>query len=1483
MSPRPGGETDKVGNRFELSWTVQHALYVLIGTTDWIVLEEDGELGAGVEFRICRDGGEEAHQVKRQHGTAESWTAKTLTNVGVLAAACSHTSQQREFRFISTIPARKVQELADKARTFANWQEYVRAIPKGLKATWDDVVAASGSQRNAWAMLRRSHFEAHSEEHLEELTEALAATALQGATPRQAVASLRQLLWNSLNHQLTATELDDRLGRYGVTRSSHLRGQAVLQRVETGLASWMDGVTAELLTPAIPRLEAQQVLELLEGGSRVAFIIGDAGAGKSAVVHQVAAGAVANDWAVSALRLDHLSEFATTKGLGEQLGLDMSPVSALAIAAAGKPSLLVVDQVDAVSTLSGRMPNSLSAVESLIREASAFPQLRIVLACRRFDADNDDRIRSLVHSQDSDPVLVEALDDAQIDHVVGGMGLDPALLEPKRRDLLRSPLNLVLLKESVENGAAPAFSNRTDLLQAYWKRKLQACKVRRSPPPRFPEAVAAVVQAMCDRRTLALDQTAVAAVGAQGFADDLDVLISEHVLVARSGELMFFHEAFFDYAFVITWLSRREPLIDYLADTGQQLFHRGQVRQVLTFLHEAEPERFAREATDLLLDGRVRFHIKAVAIAVLRALEHPSLEDWDVITQVVEAVPDLAERLWVATATAAWFDLLDGEGLIEELLRGGPPERARAKRYLVACASERTDRLAQIIAPYAGKDGDYPGWLGMLARFAGPQRSRGLFDQVLVQVRSDVYPGGAMALWQSAYSLPNVESGWALELLKAFLIERPNAWGLDDSGHLLVLQFTEHAAIEAVETVSEREPQAFAELFVDYLVKALSVTRRDGLTPVAATAFPTLHVMHSGLRHHRLEDALWASGLTAMRHLIATAPESTQPLLEKLAASEFATAQMLLFETLAASPEAQAEYAAALLLQGNHRLVGNTETSMVMVLVAASLLRAVSAYLDPSRHDQLTEAVMSLRPPRESTGRSGWHEYQLLAALQEDRLAQAAKRRLGELCRKFGPPASPDMYASSFGAIASPIPQAAQNKMSDQQWLQALRRYDHDHTDWQRFTGGAGELSGDLRERTAAEPARFAQLALLMDTTLDARYHSAVLQGLAGAASQIPASLAFDVIRHAARVNDPLVDRYLAEPLKGRDGPVPKDIVTLLMERAKSSKDPAEPTSAPIEYEGQSVGENLWVTGINTSRGALHLALAVIADRDPDGQVAQRLAAELNVLAADPSLPVRTCTAVLITACLPHAVNECREAFATLTSADDVLLAASQVRRLTARLAHTEPRVAEDTVNRMLTSENEQVRRAGGDLAVYLGMELGLTELLNQTAYSDDAAVRTGVADACAGRLAYNDTPTAEQRILTRLVSDHDETVRAAAVAAVPSLRGRALRPFRQLLKALIASPAFASTATQLTLALLSATDRIDDIAAECIEQFISLRAVQERSDPWDHDAERMTELAVRALTQAPSSAARTRILDLIDALMQSTDAGHTLLDEAER
>ncbi|KAB8330405.1 hypothetical protein SD80_032035 [Scytonema tolypothrichoides VB-61278] len=74
--PLPGGETDKIGNRYEGRWTVYCMIDVIDEKADSIRLEKPGE--DAFEFFISKNGNLECHQVKRQKSGRGRWTLSAL-------------------------------------------------------------------------------------------------------------------------------------------------------------------------------------------------------------------------------------------------------------------------------------------------------------------------------------------------------------------------------------------------------------------------------------------------------------------------------------------------------------------------------------------------------------------------------------------------------------------------------------------------------------------------------------------------------------------------------------------------------------------------------------------------------------------------------------------------------------------------------------------------------------------------------------------------------------------------------------------------------------------------------------------------------------------------------------------------------------------------------------------------------------------------------------------------------------------------------------------------------------------------------------------------------------------------------------------------------------------------------------------------------------------------------------------------------------
>jgi hypothetical protein len=945
VSPRSGGEAAKFGERYEGRWTTRQLLYVLLGQVDAVTVEDVGEISLGAEFTLRRGDKVEVHQVKRQHGSANEWKPADLNHNGVLAAAAQHASMQRRFWFVSTAPSMVLSQLADAALRSPNLRSFVEHMltSKPLRSAFDYLSGTVyDSAETAWRTLRALEVRWPDERELEDGNSALAGLLLEGAAPALAAVGLGNLVLDHLGVTLDADKLIELLEPFGLKPKRLIGSLAIRQQVREILDNWQESVSRELLRPPIERNEAGELADVLHNDpARLLFVTGSGGGGKSAVLHQAVAQIEADGWPVLALRLDRIEPFSSTRELGQRRGLDVSPVTALAAVAQSGPSLLVIDQLDAVSLAAGRMPATFGVIIELLREARAFPDMRVVLACREFDAKNDYRIRELVAAEGVGRIEVAGLSDDQVDAALRSMGLAARPLTDGQRKLLRTPLHLVLLKTVADQPDALCFATSRQLFDAYWDRKDQDCQQQRPlPPVRFADVAGDLAEAISERRGLDAPESVL---DADDLRRDAKVLISQGVLAFDGRRLAFFHESFFDYAFARRWINHGHSLAEFLRAGEQDLFRRGQVRQILLHLREEEPERFLAEVEPVLTDPAIRFHIKDTVLAFLRALTDPTVAEWDLLGRLVAAKLPFADRLWLTMRTLPWFERLDAEGVIADgLASADDTDHRRVLELMLGAVKERPDRIAELVAPYAGRAPDYRAWLSWIIRFGNVYESRALFELLVAAVRRGDFDGIEGALWLGVHGLGQQQPGWAVELLGAYLAEGPHAFDLDAFGRVAALQLTEHALIELASKSSEGAPQAFLQLLVPYLLRVMELTG----TPPVGHPMVDRHFSHS---HpiigpaYDLDDALSRGTVVALRKLVAADPEAARPILGLLAVDPHDGAQWFLYEGLRAGRERYADWAAALLLEGDHRLISGYAQNPVWM--TRLLLEAITPHV----------------------------------------------------------------------------------------------------------------------------------------------------------------------------------------------------------------------------------------------------------------------------------------------------------------------------------------------------------------------------------------------------------------------------------------------------------------------------------------------------------------------------------------------------------
>ena len=662
-----GGVADKWGNRYEARWTIwRGVLPVLRGEFDALQVEPPDLAGEAAEFRLyCRasNGTDEVHQCKRQNAT--SWTVSALEAEGVLQPFGAHLASGTRVVFASSTPS-VLRTLAEKAASPLSVEEWSANLNQVEQRVRDDLVRI-WSLDNYGVHDRLTRLTVHTMDEASlhfAVIEALAA-AMDG-DPDTALSLLGAFAVNHLMERLTARQTWDFLREKGFSPRTG-SDPALSERVRGLTNRYVRGVqqARPQQLPLLRRAEVDRVVQALTApdGSRTVAVTGPPGGGKSTVVASVCERLTELGVVVGPLRLDVAAEAASAESLGvqEDIGFGGPPGRILGRAAAGELAVLIVDQLDAVSALSGQGEPVLDGVRETLEQARAIPSVRVVVACRSHDLKHDRRLRRLLSAEpvtrgNGGPegfaeVHVGDLSPELVRQAVGLLGL-PGEIPPPLVTLLGNAFNLSLLADVVSDASARGeladldmrtFSTRMDLLAEYHRRV-----DRRLQPTlglnQYTQAVFRIARQLADSGQLSLTQNAVADI-----AGTVDVLLHEGVLAASGRRLRFFHEAYFDYVFALHHLHAGRTSSDLLRDDPQDVLRRGQVRAVLSLEREQDADTYAVDLRGVLDRRAVRSHLRAAVLAWLTGLRSIRDEELDA---VLDTAVNREDRLrWEAVRT----------------------------------------------------------------------------------------------------------------------------------------------------------------------------------------------------------------------------------------------------------------------------------------------------------------------------------------------------------------------------------------------------------------------------------------------------------------------------------------------------------------------------------------------------------------------------------------------------------------------------------------------------------------------------------------------------------------------------------------------------------------------------------------------------------------------------------------------------------------
>ncbi len=1485
----PGGPADKIGNRYEKWWTLSVFVRMLQGRADAIRIEQPGV--DKTEFVVTVGSRRELHQAKHSH-TSGKWSLAALRADGLLEAIGRQLAGNDDrFVFVSASHARELSDLCEGARDAESTDEFKTAFLKAAKrkAHWESLLEAwRCDERTAMDYLRRIEVCTIDDSQLEEKVIS-GIPALFLANPRDVADALRGIAEDSVHHIITRQGLVNRLSQRGYRLRRLTSPASAAIAVDAATDRYLDGARRRLIQDRmVPRQATKTLLSRLGDTATESVMTGRAGCGKTMCVVEVVDALRERSAPVLAFRLDRFVSASTTADLGELLDLEESPIPVLAAAveATGRPGVLIVDQLDAVSTTSGRTSAAFDLVEQLLLEARglrARAVIHVVVVCREFDWENDPRMRRLLPKSHQKVDVTEFSDD-EVKEILTSAGFETGAFRDRQLRVLRLPQNLSLfLDAGFDSARAPEFKTVTEIFERYWEAKRRLVTERVAP---IADLWMDVMKTLCEEMTVS-QQLSVRKEKLDAFSPDyVKQLASEGVISFDGRRYGFGHESFFDYVFARLFVTRRESLVALLRESEQHLFRRGQVRQVLAYLRDADSARYVEELDDLLSDDGIRTHLKDLVFRLLAEVTSPTDAEWAIweqwlkpeLTAIKRGVPNdnrLSALAWRRFfVSRSWFAEIDRRQVIQRWLASNDERVAdMAVNYLKFHQRHAPDRVADLLEPYVDGSAEWQRRLRFLMESAEYHTSRHFFDLFLRLIddgtlddaRDRFVTNGTF--WLMLYSLGENRPEWVSEVLahrlrRRLALVRATGTQLRSGALLDHDQFMS----EPVEKSVEHAPAAFVEHVLPVVLE-ISDAAVTGDTP---PKLDDVWLIPFQSEHQNGEQACLSGLASALGAVARTGAVPLGDVIADLRRRDTYTANFLLLSLYRDADLRYADEAIALLCDEPWRFDCGFDDSSNWC--AMETIRAVVPHCAMENRERIEAVILDYVPPHERTPRGykqfGRARFDLLSAISPELRNRNANAHFDELARKFGDP-SGEPRGIVVSSVAAPIEENATLVMTDEQWLRAISKYPSENRidySGDQPRGGARELARALGARAKESPNRFTRLALQFPADANPVYLYEMLGELKetdAVTSELKLQLCQKAFEEARRD----CGRVIADMLGKMEDALPDDAVEMLDWLATQDDDPAverwkQDGSGHAYYDGGP-----YSAGINTTRGRAAEAIRDLILRNP--VYIERFRTTLDKIVQDPSAAVRSCVAGTLRAVARHDASLGMSLFLSMDQSEDRLLATPHVYEFVRGCPNDRLSAMRPIIERMLASSEPEVHEAGARLACIGALRDESAKDLETEALRGDVRCRVGAAKVASANIADPEHRVRCESMLALLFADDDVDVRREAASCFRYLSAEVLGEYDDLIGAFCDSPAFNDAHFQLVHALEHSRERLPGTTCVVCEKYLS-RLAGAVGDPLTGqlaDAHTVVKLIFRTYQQHQNDEWTQRSLDLIDFL----------------
>lgn len=1404
----PGGEADKDGNRYESIWTISAFIDVIDGVFDSIYLEPKGPHEVGFEFLLSKDGSKTGYQSKRQHAGGH-WTVNLLRTKKVLKNFFDFVSGTNNFaKFVSIDSAPQLRELADRSRKTKTLADFLQLISsrESYVDSFPQVCAAFGNASGelAFLALQKMFFSSMGEIELSQAVKTRIGALVEG--DQNLVFDLIYTKLATLSGKtLHANDIWEL-----ILESGHFKKLSLVEdRTIIGVAEKANHLFCESIrarkSAVLPDIERatvdESIEEYLAGDKKVLLLTGDAGSGKSHIAAKLVERLQGECAILLALRLDAIELNLDVRALGRSLfNRNLSIIQILAAASGGRQTYLVLDQLDALSSASGRDPQHYETINSLLQEAAFFPNVRLIFGCRIFDVKNDSRFAKLSQSSAAKLLTIEKLSDTEVKAVVRQRFRKVSEPAPNLIEILRIPLNLSLLFEAV-----PAESSLTDirttkdLFDKYWDNIGERIKLK-SGAALPVEAVDSLLRVLYRRMKL---------VAPLSLFDDvrvgLNLLASEGFLTIENSEsagnqVRFFHESLFDYSFARRLVSVGTSLNDFLLGGEQHLFARASVRQILQFRRDSDFEVYLRDLSETLSGTRIRFHIKSLIITWLVDLTNPTEQEYALLKGINGL--DLGDVDAYLSAGRGWREFFLSRGSLSGWLSDLDETSGTRACYVISnLMPDHEEEIARMLNEALGLPGFIRTRLRDILNFSVGGRTQLYRDLICTALQSGLMDPVALKdgfrinfVLDKMVKERNIGS---VDILKAALLRAEKIFNAAESRYECFLDSDVFRGIferQLLSRIANLAPSQFLDSIFPIFLRLVNEYARSEKQKLRRDTIWYRHYLAE--RELAFKDTFLNSIAKALETIAMTDVEFFRVLSVQLVQSELSTCNLLWVQTVQINPILLDDSIVDIIVENPERLQSGGYTA------SRALIAKLAPRLSISALARLQSCLINFRDFSEwtyyevqradrlrvhhSLNRTGRTQLNLLTALPDVFRSENISRRIAELKRKFPDENGEDKVGSSLSWVRSPIAADVCAKLHGEPLLGAVKAYSSDRqgAEHEFSKGGAQQLASELGRVAEREPCRYAQLLIQFDETVSEVYPVLILNGLAS--SEIESNDAIKVLRHYQSFKNPRTVRAalsLLEKVNVCD--IDEELIEWLGATASNENDLNDESEIRDDFG------DIGTAGLNSLRGYAFFQIAKLLFRDKKLSPSFRRFVAVGSADKDPAVRIMVCECLLAYFNFDH--QDATDLFFVLANGlNDEALGSHQIEMFIHHAYSTDDGRFATLLDSMKDSPfSEASLVASRQLAVGGLRDGAASHAINKTLLAGTKDQRLGLAQILAANYEFDVYKSACELALIELFDDTEAAIRTAARNALLNLENVELAEYEDFFEFYVLSATY--------------------------------------------------------------------------------------------